>query len=65
MNPLLFADWGRLNRRFTQIMWTLAVVLMLVIGVALARTAGTGSRSQPPPQRVPAQMAVAGDPITR
>lgn len=62
MNPLLFADWGRLNRRFTQIMWTLAVVLMLVVGVALARTAG--GRSQPP-QRGPAPIAVTGDAISR
>ena len=36
MNPLLFADWARLNRIFIRMMWTVAVVLLLVVGVALA-----------------------------
>lgn len=40
MNPLLFADWGRLNRLFTRLMWTVVVVLMFAVGVALA---GAGS----------------------
>ena len=36
MNPLLFADWARLNRIFIRMMWTIAIVLLLVVGVALA-----------------------------
>lgn len=36
MNPLLFADWGRMNRLFTRIMWGVAAVLVCVVFVAAA-----------------------------
>jgi hypothetical protein len=36
MNPLLFADWGRMNRLFTRVMWAVAVLLICVVCVALA-----------------------------
>lgn len=36
MNLLLFADWGRMNRLFTRVMWAVAVVMVCVVGVALA-----------------------------
>ncbi|MGA2012710.1 MAG: hypothetical protein ABSH51_19555 [Solirubrobacteraceae bacterium] len=44
MNPLLFADWGRINRMFTRTMWLVAVILVLACGVALA---GPGRPSRP------------------
>jgi hypothetical protein len=31
MNPLLFADWRRMNRLFTKLMWTAAAVLVCVV----------------------------------
>jgi hypothetical protein len=34
MNPLLFADWGRMNRLFTRVMWAMAVVLVCVVCIA-------------------------------
>ena len=36
MNPLLFADWGRMNRLFTRVMWAVAVLMLCVVCVALA-----------------------------
>jgi hypothetical protein len=36
MNPLLFADWGRMNRLFTRAMWAVAVLMVCVVCVALA-----------------------------
>ena len=45
MNPLLFADWARLNRMFIRMMWTVAIVLLLVVGVALA----SAGRAAPQP----------------
>jgi hypothetical protein len=36
MNPLLFADWGRMNRLFTRVMWAVAVLMVCVVCVALA-----------------------------
>jgi hypothetical protein len=39
MNPLLFADWGRMNRLFTKLMWTVAAIMVCVVFVVLA-TAG-------------------------
>jgi hypothetical protein len=35
MNPLLFADWNRMNRLFTRIMWIVAIVLAFVVCVLL------------------------------
>jgi hypothetical protein len=53
MNPLLLADWARLNRMFTRAMWMIAIVMVLVVGVALA------SPGSPSHQR-PAQRASFG-----
>jgi hypothetical protein len=39
MNPLLFADWGRMNRIFIRVMW--AVAAALVCAVCIAATAAT------------------------
>jgi hypothetical protein len=39
MNPLLFADWGRMNRLFTKLMWTVAAIMVCVVFAVLA-TAG-------------------------
>jgi len=36
MNPLLFADWNRMNRLFTRLMWVAAAILVCVICVVLA-----------------------------
>ena len=36
MNPLLFADWGRMNRLFTRVMWAVAVLMVCAVCVALA-----------------------------
>jgi hypothetical protein len=36
MNPLLFADWGRMNRLFTRVMWAVAIVMVCVVCMALA-----------------------------
>jgi hypothetical protein len=46
MNPLLFADWGRLNRLFSRAMWTVAAVLILVVCVAAAAS-GPIARAAP------------------
>jgi hypothetical protein len=35
MNPLLFADWGRMNRLFTKIMWAVAAILVCVVFAVL------------------------------
>ncbi len=39
MNPLLFADWGRMNRLFTRVMWAVAVLMVCAVCVALAAPA--------------------------
>jgi hypothetical protein len=39
MNPLLFADWGRLNRLFIRVMWAVAVVMVCVVCIAAAAPA--------------------------
>jgi hypothetical protein len=36
MNPLLFADWRRINRLFIRVMWAVAVVMVCVVCIALA-----------------------------
>jgi hypothetical protein len=58
MNPLLFADWGRMNRLFTRVMWAVAVVLVCAVCVALA-TPTTKSRTSSPAGIHPASPAVA------
>jgi hypothetical protein len=45
MDPLLFADWARVNGIFIRMMWTIAVVLVLVVGVALASPDRAAHRS--------------------
>jgi hypothetical protein len=46
MNPLLFADWGRLNRLFTRTMWVLAAILVCVVCIAIAAP-GASSHAAP------------------
>jgi hypothetical protein len=46
MNPLLFADWGRMNRLFIRFMWGIAALIICVICVAVA-TPGTPSHAVP------------------
>jgi hypothetical protein len=36
MNPLLFADWSRLNRLFVRTMWALAALMICGLCIALA-----------------------------
>ena len=36
MNPLLFADWNRIQRMFRRTMWLVAMVLACVIWAAAA-----------------------------
>lgn len=55
MNPLLFADWGRMNRLFTRAMWAVAVVMLCVVALALASP--TPSSHSGPPARSVASTA--------
>jgi hypothetical protein len=57
MNPLLFADWGRMNRIFTRIMWAVAAVMICVICVVLAAPS-VSSHAAPAPS-VPSHAAPA------
>ena len=57
MNPLLFADWGRMNRLFTKTMWALAVILVCVVGIAVA---APGASSHPAPVAHPASSGASG-----
>jgi hypothetical protein len=59
MNPLLFADWGRMNRIFTRIMWAAAAVMICVICVVLAAPS-TPSHAAPAPLARPAAAVGAG-----
>lgn len=52
MNPLLFADWGRMNRLFTRVMWVVVVIMLCVVCVALAAPAPKSHAS--PAVRTPA-----------
>jgi hypothetical protein len=58
MNPLLFADWGRMNRLFTKIMWALAAVMVCVVFAVLA-SAGPARHAVPSPHSA-AAMSGAG-----
>ena len=49
MNPLLFADWGRMNRLFTKIMWAAAAIMICVVFVVLA-SAGPSTPASPAPR---------------
>ena len=48
MNPLLFADWGRMNRLFTRVMWGLVLVLVCVMFVAVTQSRGTSHQATAP-----------------
>lgn len=57
MNPLLFADWGRMNRLFTRVMWLVAVVLVCVVCIA-ATAPKSPSPAATPAVRSPAATNV-------
>ena len=57
MNPLLFADWGRMNRLFTRIMWAVAVLLVCVVCVALAAPTPKSHAAQATRSGAPAAAA--------
>ena len=59
MNPLLFADWGRMNRLFTRVMWGLVLVLVCVMFVAVTQSRGTAHQATAPAIRS-AHTAPAG-----
>jgi hypothetical protein len=42
MNPMLLADWGRINRLFRTLMWLVAIVLAAVV-VTMASPHASGS----------------------
>lgn len=56
VNPLLFADWGRMNRLFTRTMWAIAAILVCVVCIAVAAP-GAASHSAPPAHPVVAAAA--------
>jgi len=60
MNPLLFADWGRMNRLFTRVMWALAAIMICVVCVFLAAPRPPSHAAPAPAARsaVPAAVAV-------
>jgi hypothetical protein len=51
MNPLLFADWGRLNRLFTRAMWAVAAVLICIVCV-VAASSGPAAQARQVPRSV-------------
>ena len=59
MNPLLFADWGRMNRLFTRVMWAVAVVLVCVVFVALAAPTTSSHAASGAPARATHSVAPA------
>jgi hypothetical protein len=46
MNPLLFADWNRMNRLFTRGMWIIVAILLGIIGVVLLSTGSAAHADQ-------------------
>ncbi|HZE04763.1 MAG TPA: hypothetical protein VE127_06045 [Solirubrobacteraceae bacterium] len=42
---MLFADWRRINRLFTRIMWGVAAIMICVVFFALAATGSHGHPS--------------------
>ena len=61
MNPLLFADWGRMNRLFTRVMWAIVVIMLCVVCVALAAPAPR-SHASPGASAPTLHAAPAADP---
>ena len=59
MNPLLFADWGRMNRLFTRVMWAVAVLMICVVCIVLAAPAPK-SHAAPAAHSAPPAAAAAG-----
>jgi hypothetical protein len=59
MNPLLFADWGRLNRLFTRTMWALAAILVCAVCIALADP-GTSSHTAASAHPIASSASSAG-----
>jgi hypothetical protein len=59
MNPLLFADWGRMNRLFIRVMWAVAVLMVCVVCVALAAPARKSHPSSAAHSVVPAGVAAS------
>ena len=57
MNPLLFADWGRMNRLFTKVMWAVAAVMVCIVLGVLVST-GRPTRSPPSARVAGAHSAV-------
>ena len=48
MNPLLFADWSRIQRLFHRTMWLLATVLACIVWSAVAlRASGAPAHQKP------------------
>lgn len=47
MNPLLFADWGRMNRLFTRVMWAVAAAMICLVCVVLAAPGSETHSAQP------------------
>ena len=61
MNPLLFADWSRIQRLFHRTMWLLATVLACIVWSAVAlRAAGAHRASEAPVDSDPPDAAPLG-----
>ncbi len=70
MNPLLFADWRRMNRLFTAAMWGVAAILVCVLCLVLTSSgprarvgsvpAGTAAVHAATPLASPPSAAVTG-----
>lgn len=60
MNPLLFADWGRMNRLFTRVMWAVAVLMVCVVCIVLAAPAPKSHAAPAVHSVAPAAVAGAG-----
>lgn len=57
MNPLLFADWRRMNRLFTKLMWTMAAIMACVV---LAVLVSVGGRAHAAPSTRAPEHSIAG-----
>ncbi len=57
MNPLLFADWGRMNRLFTRVMWAVAAVMICVVCFVIA-AAGPATHAPPAPHSTAAAASI-------
>lgn len=64
MNPLLFADWGRMNRLFTRVMWGVVLILVCVMFVAVTQSRGNSHRMTAPAIRSAHTAPAAPSPRT-